>query len=561
MMSEVAERAKPQVIRTVENIPPGRLVSAARGEFELNEARQADFAVLDQGATGVVLLVAEGAHGSPHYYEIQRRLINAKRKATVAPTTKDLIKIVYERDSEDDGVEEDKSEAEELIDRILEDANVAGTSDIHIETRGVSANVFFRIHGKRIDSSPISKKAAVAFGRVLYNVKADAQSKDTAWDQNDATDCVVEHTTKSGKQIQLRFSSSPIYPSGNFHIVIRLLQSEATIKEVTKIGYLRLQLAMVEAMAAGSNGLMVFVGPTNSGKSTTLQSILHRAILATNGTLKVITIEEPVELVTPGTCQISVGKSKSQNLDGNSSMYTKYLRGSLRQDPDIVMVGEIRDKDGAEVTRDLVLAGRKVFATLHAFNVLGAFIRLREMGLPWDVLTSPGFIAGVVYQRLLPTLCANCKVPFLKSNLASNRAMRARLEYVTTEETLQHVHVRGEGCDACKRQGISGRTIIAETLIPDRHLLRLLSCDDIIGAESYWRTEMPTPFRPLTRPTGDAIRRPATALQHALNKMTEGIVSPEDIEREIEYVNYDFATRQDKMTQADLEALIGFIDE
>lgn len=522
--------ASVDVLHHASSIPDGVVVSAAGGAIELSEDRRFDFALIHATNNFVNVLVSPEAYGKASMFDVRQRVHKAGYQSVVLCASRDIIKIAYERLKPSIIEIESSTDIERLISRIVEEAYRRRTSDIHIETRGEHADILFRVNGIRVFHANLSRETAQAIGSVLYSVYADAGSKEVTWNSQDVADGAIEWTLQNGKHLQLRFSSSPIYPAGNFHIVIRVLSMESTILQMGQLGYSTTQLDMLDLMSSGSQGIVLICGPTNSGKSTTLQSVIGRVFERRGKEIKILTVEDPVEYVIPGACQIQVARRR--NAAGVATTdFNKYLRGALRQDPDVVLVGEIRDVDSVMVTRDLILAGRKVFATIHTNSALWAFMRLREIGLPWEILTMPGFIAGIVYQRLLPQLCEHCAVPADEALGGVPDDLMHRLQYVV-DFSVDKIRFRGKGCEHCGGTGVSGRTSVAEMVLPDRTLLRLLAAEQFLDAEHYWKNGSSS--------ARGAKRAPVTVIENAIEKMKLGLVSPADIENQIGVLTTDF---------------------
>lgn len=527
-----------QMITSTKDIPEGMLISGDDGTLPLSSERRDDFALIAQSNNVVAIMVSAEAMGKPSMFDIRARVTNAGYQSIIKVASREIVRLCYEkiRSSAID-LQTDATDIEKLFGKIINDAASRKASDIHIETRGESADIFFRINGIRNFYANITTRTALSIGSVLYSVHADAGSKDVTWNHQEVKDGGVEWTLRDGQHLQLRFSSSPIYPSGNFHIVIRVLFNEDRVIKLPDLGYLPTQVNMLDVMSSGSNGIVLLCGPTGSGKSTTLQSMIGRVYERRGREIKIITVEDPVEYTIPGACQIPVSRDRSQALNSpGGSAFTTFLRGTLRQDPDVVMVGEIRDLESVLVTRDLVLAGRKVFATLHTYSALWAFVRLREIGLPWEVLTMPGFVSGIVYQRLLPVICPNCGIPITKAHDMLTQDQLHRLQHVV-DLVDSNIRLRGSGCASCNNTGVTGRTVVAEYVIPDRPMLQMLVSNQFMAAEKYWEKTS------VNYSEGDIYGgRPATVLQDAIYKMRIGLVSPIDVENQIGLLTSDLIT-------------------
>lgn len=561
-MSATEEAPGKSIIDNYRDIPEGTLLSCHGGEFPMTEEWREIFAVLRSGNSHY-LVVATSSFGSAHMFELRRRMQAAVLdNIKILHATQSVVQMIYTEGVDSsgrakvDGVGSSRSKVgggtnsrakaggggsssratdgaltdiESLAAEIISAAATERASDIHIETRDRRANVFFRINGTRRFHRELTATNAHSLGVVLYSVHADAGSKEVSWDPNQVMDGALEWVTNEGATYQLRFSSAPIYPTGGFHIVIRLLSMEATGLDLDALGYSTEQKSMLDIMTSGSSGMVILCGPTNSGKSTTLQAMMARIYARRGDTIKMISVEDPVEYIIPGACQISVARKRKTLVDDKTgSAFTTFLRGTLRQDPDVVMVGEIRDHDSASVVKDLVLAGRKLLATLHTYSALGAYVRLREIGVPWEVLTMPGFVAGIVYQRLVPLICQECSVPLVGAGAARiSRETLYRVQQVADLAT-DNVRVKGDGCPKCKESGYIGRTVCAEFVMPDRALLRHLTEGNFLEAERYWR-----------KSGVGAIDGGVSALAHGIHKMRNGLLSPPDIEDQIGLLTSD----------------------
>lgn len=532
------------VVDSTRNLPDGDLLSRKPdGEFSLPDAWCRTFAVMRCGNRHY-LIVAETEFGSSRMFEVRRRMKEAGlTDIHLIKATDDVIKLKYaEHETRVAGIagEVQKTNIETLAAEIIAAGIERGASDIHIEARGSRANVFFRINGTRIFFRDLSYDTARSIGTVLYTVHADAGSKETSWDPGSVQDGVLEWVMNGGTNYQLRFSSSPIYPSGGFHIVVRLLSMEATGRGLDTLGYTAEQLAALDVMTLGSNGIALICGPMNSGKSTSLQALMHRLYLRRGDTIKMITVEDPVEYVIEGACQISVPRTRDV-----AAAFTAFLRGTLRQDADVVMVGEIRDTDSALVVKDLALTGRKILATLHTYSALWVFVRLREIGVPWEILTMPDFIAGIVCQRLVPVLCPDCSIP-IKDKRGLERIPKDTLHRIQQVASLAEddIRVRGDGCAKCMHTGVIDQTVCAEFVLPDRVLLRHLSHGEFIAAEKYWRDSG------VGVGGGDG-QHGVTALSHALSKMRKGLLSPIDVEERVALLTSDLVNSDSMISRAD----------
>lgn len=496
------------------------------------------FALMRLSHTEVVMLRTLSEVTGRVEFEIGSRCTQAGLKVVERLcVTQEVLKAIHNQHQIAEGSDEgrEKSDIERQAFAIVESAVMSGASDIHIETRGVQASLFFRIHGERFKQPALAAESAMQIMRVLYNVHADSQNSGTAWDPTVVQDTAVEHTLDDGTNVQLRFNSAPIYPAPNVQCTMRVLRmdGELSSKEMEQVGYTPEMVEQIEEMLVGSTGLVLLVGPTNSGKSTSLQSFIKRIYSHRGPNIKVVTIEDPVEYVMERACQMGVprGKQKSEEI---ARIYKDLLGSTLRQDPDVALVGEIRTNEQAEPVKDMVLAGRKILSTLHAYEAMAVFPRLREIGVPDSLLTRAGFVSGVIYQRLVPLLCRHCAEPLNLKLVGEGRIRQATYDRVCSAAEFgpggkHDVRVRNpQGCKECQYTGIVGRTPCAELLLPDAAFLRYVRQGDELGAKNYWhRTGINT--------DGAGVR----AIAHAIAKMRLGLVDPNDIEVQIGKIEVD----------------------
>ncbi len=517
-----AAPAQPAVlIQDIKEVPDGRYASF--DSLGIPAMFAESFAVLLNGEKAATILTAIEAAGSHPQFELQRRLQVEKGMVTVTQrqATREIIKSLHDANVSVKVVANTK--IEDAGWQIVEEAVAKKASDIHIETRGSFAQLFFRIYGERVEQPSIAATTALEICNVLYGVHADEDNKGISWDIKAVKDTVIGYTTnKEGMRVQLRFSSAPIYPAGNFHAVLRLLVMDATtVKPLDEVGYTPAMCAAIEEMLLGSQGMVLLVGPTNSGKSTSMQAFVDRIYSMRGDSIKVVTVEDPVEYIMPKACQMSVPERKG---DGNTSgsSFASFLRGTLRQDADVVMAGEIRDKEGAEHVKNLVIAGRKLLSTLHVYEVSAVFARLREIGVPESVLFMEGFVSGVICQRLVPLLCPHCSIPVTDA-LHAGRIRKATFDRVARVADLyeDNVRVRGDGCNHCNYMGIVGRTPCAELLVPDVTFLGLMAQGRVNEARDYW-VSVATAL--------DIDGFGVTMIAHAIQKMRQGLLDPGQIE-------------------------------
>ncbi|NUL81979.1 MAG: type II/IV secretion system protein [Armatimonadetes bacterium] len=345
------------------------------------------------------------------------------------------VRTVVERIQSDS--EEDASVVR-LVEALLNRAIADRSSDIHIEPMADRSRVRVRVDGALRESSEVPKElhdGVVA--RIKILAEMDIAEKRSPQDGRIAY-------SVAGKAYDLRVST---YPSiFGEKVVMRILDKTSLVFELEKLGLHPMALQRVQTVVERPYGMMLVCGPTGSGKTTTLYGCLSHLNSAERN---IITIEDPVEYQLSGITQGSVNVKAGMT-------FANGLRSILRQDPDVVLVGEIRDQETAEVAIEAALTGHMVFSTLHANEASGAPGRLLEMGIEPFLLASA--LVGVCSQRLIRLLCPDCK-----TDAAPDPALAARLGV-----SFDGVRTFGAvGCHRCNFSGYRGRTVILECLLMD----------------------------------------------------------------------------------------------
>ena len=376
-----------------------------------------------------------------------------------------------------------------LAEGILADAVEARASDIHVEPARDETAVRYRIDGvlQRVMSVPRS-----ATGALISRLKL-MSGMDIA-ERRRPQDGRARFKTKSN-EVDLRVSSLPSMHGEK--IVIRILRKGAEQLVLTDVGFTPQQMQQVLSAIDRPQGLILITGPTGAGKTSTLYSFLGHLASERNN---IITVEDPVEYELPGVNQTQV----HERIDFT---FAKALRTVLRQDPDIVMVGEIRDPETAELAMQASLTGHLVFSTLHTNDAPSAVVRLRDLGIPSYLIASS--LTMVIGQRLGRAVCADCgqeEIP--------DEATMASLHLTTRD--LEGMNFRkGAGCQRCNQTGYRGRTGIFEIMTIDGPVREQIANQ---GSESALRTA--------ARRTGLRSLR-----EDALDKAAAGITSIEEVLR------------------------------
>jgi len=328
-----------------------------------------------------------------------------------------------------------------LVNSLLFRAVKQKASDIHIEPFEKDLVVRFRIDGVLYDIMHPPKKAQ---NSIISRIKimADLNIAEKRLPQDGRIRIKI-----AGKDIDIRVSSLPT--SFGESVVMRILDKSKVLMDLTEIGVTGTYYERMNNLILHKHGIILVTGPTGSGKTTTLYAMLSQI---NNPDVKIITVEDPVEYQLPGINQTQVNPKIKLT-------FAAGLRSILRQDPDVVMVGEIRDRETAEIAIQASLTGHLVISTLHTNDSASAATRLIDMGVePFLVASS---VIGIIAQRLLRTLCPECRERHQPSEFEL-------LQLGVTEESVKDKNIyRAKGCASCLDTGYSGRTGIHEILMID----------------------------------------------------------------------------------------------
>jgi len=333
-----------------------------------------------------------------------------------------------------------------LVNLAVLNALRAGASDIHIEPDREATHIRYRIDGhlREVLKPPKGMHAAI-ISRIKVIGRMDISEKRLPQEGR-------VHIVADGREIDLRVSSMPTILGEK--IVIRILDKAALTFELDALGVRGRDKSAIEAMIRSPYGLMLVTGPTGSGKTTTLYSALD---LLRNEATNIVTIEDPVEYQLPLINQIQVNERVGMT-------FVRALRSILRQDPDVIMVGEIRDQDTARVAIQAALTGHLVLSTLHTNDCPGGVMRLIDMGVEPFLISAS--ILGFVAQRLARTICQSCKTSYYPPPQL--------LKSVGWENRTSELFQKGEGCRNCNNTGFRGRVGIYEVMLLDTELKRLI---------------------------------------------------------------------------------------
>jgi type II secretory ATPase GspE/PulE/Tfp pilus assembly ATPase PilB-like protein/8-oxo-dGTP pyrophosphatase MutT (NUDIX family) len=332
-----------------------------------------------------------------------------------------------------------------LVDRIVSRGIAERASDIHLEPAENGIAVRYRVDGILREVMLLPRAVGLPLASRL-KILAGMDIADRLRPQGGHAT-----TTSDGVSIDLRVSSLPA--SHGEKVVIRILDTRSAVKSLAELGLDPIDSPRMQRLLDTREGLVLVTGPTGSGKTTTLYAALRE--IQRRG-LNIITVEDPVEYRIPGIVQV-------QTNDKAGLTFASALRSILRQDPDVVLVGEIRDRETAAIAVQAALTGHLVLATLHTNDACGSITRLADLGVETAKLAAA--LKGVVAQRLIRRLCAHCRV-------VANDGAPVKLRPSVAADTMVYAPV---GCDSCSMSGYRGRVAVTEIVVASTELERAIA--------------------------------------------------------------------------------------
>lgn len=427
-------------------------VQRENGKLVIAMVDPLDIFAIDELASHTQLDIEVGIATEEDIQNAIRKLYKDKANQVVHETVRELLADLGGSDLSIHSNAEEELSAEDLrnladdapvvklANTIIAQAIADGASDIHIEPARDCLKVRYRIDGVMIDSLVLPKKVQAPLTS-RFKILADMDIAEKRQPQDNRISATID-----GREYDFRVSTLPCVHGEK--IVMRVLDKGSIRVGLDKLGFLPDTLETLEKVISRSYGIILVTGPTGSGKSTTLYSILSRL---NTGLVNIITAEDPVEYELPGINQVQVNPKAGLT-------FASALRSMLRQDPDIIMVGEMRDCETATIAIEAALTGHLVLSTLHTNDASSAPPRLIEMGVePFMIASS---LIAVLAQRLVRTLCPRCKEPYRPSE-------HEFLRYgFSPPSNLDEIEIyRAVGCPACKNTGYKGRTGVHELLV------------------------------------------------------------------------------------------------
>ena len=504
-----------------------KCITAPRGSFPVKDDTRALLALFDNGR-----FLVNSEHkfdGRVLSFEVLARKKKLQvNKAEYVPAN--LIRAIYDRAEKEAPEEYEEEETGSAADldqlqmqkdyvAVLTKAAAVKVSDVHVVVGSHKTQVIFRQNGMMQVVLENTKEWGEAFVRAAF-ASSDISDANYAQNEYQAAQKIGDAPLRgsNGKLrlpklvLGVRLQFNPI-AFGTRYLVMRLLYADEdpdNAGDLVALGYTPREADMFYRLRAVPIGIIIVAGPTGSGKSTTLQRNMISMLQERNYELNLITVEDPPEYPIPGARQMPVTNANTEAL--KEQEFTKALAASLRSDPDMLMIGEIRTLSSAQLAFKGALSGHGVWSTLHANSSPAVIMRFRDMGVETFKLIDPEIMKGMVSQRLFRRVCPYCRIPVSQK---PDHPTVQRLRKAYGDFGMEQAFLRGPGCPECSGNGCKGRCVVGEILLPDATFLSLLVNGETKKAIDYW--------------TGDLGGR--TMKDCAVERMLNGMIDAEEVER------------------------------
>ncbi len=502
----------------------GEVLTAPEMQFQVPERGRNSIAILSDGT----VLITEGNQFSPYFIELKGKMAQKAfiitKQMIVDEETLQKVYLNFEKRTlaAKQAGQADSAKMRKDFYELVRQAVDENASDIHILNQRYEAVVRIRADGVMQDFTDMNSEYASEFMSAIFYMSDVSDSSYRPYDYQGAR--IGEGSTSLPDGIQsIRLQFNPL-PNNGRQMVARLLYSQTAGKaddeDIDALGYAQVHVRDMKIMRKKPFGIVVISGPTGSGKSTTLQRALTALMREKRHQINVLTIEDPPEYIIEGAAQIPVTNADTE--EERAKKFAQAIGAALRSDPDVIMIGEIRDVASSGLAFAASMTGHQVWASLHANDAVSILDRFKDLQVEDYKLCDPTLVTGLVGQRLMRKLCNTCKVPLPEVLALGDDRIIDPFLAESLEKKFGKYHdqifVASEGgCDNC-RNGYTGRTVVAETIVPDRGFMQHIQQGQKVEAIEYWKANL----------GGLEI------LEHAVLKMLKGEVDPREVESKVE---------------------------
>lgn len=496
---------------TVMELPPS-VLSGQGGKWEAPQDLRAMLCL----TSDYVLHIVEG-YGANHFVlSYSEKLRRAGHVVTQKYVSPEAINALYGKTSEVinrnqvSSAGSGKGKHDEVVE-LLRNGTKAGASDIHFFASPNGHHVRFRVHGQLETVASYVGSDGVKVLSSIYETMCEQTGDNYRPEDKQDGRLRSEFVTECGL-FGARLSTRPTL-NGPW-MAMRLLYDSGKKLSLAEMGYLPSQIETLTRLVHRKDGMVLLTGTTGSGKSSSIQTLLNMLMEAMDNSINLVTVENPVEYRINGANQTPLGPREK---------WDEAISNLMRLDPDVLLIGEIRDRASVMAAIQAVLTGHGLWSTLHVNAAAASFQRLKDMGVEENLLYDPALVKGLVNQSLTRVLCPHCKTPYLPKRLQVAEDVRLRIESLCVSE---QVYLKGEGCSQCHFRGVVNRTAIAEIIIPDLQYMRVSRDQGKPEAQVFWVRE----------------QGGITKNQHLIQRINEGIVDPTHGERDVCQLDEDVMT-------------------
>lgn len=434
-----------------------------------------------------VLLVSASHRLDPNVLAYQDRLKRERLAYKTLSCGMQVLQDAYRmapQPASGNTLDDGESAVQAFVLDLVREATVLRASDVHIIVKEEMTQVLMRVDGVLRTLREMHGSEGMRVCATIYQSMCDVAEPTFKPMQAQRARMKGEFLSSvnlSGGRINTR----PL--SRGMLMVIRLLYRDApgAEKSFEELGYLPGQIQLVEQLLEGRYGIVLLSGPTGSGKSTTLKAAMQQ-IMKTSQGIHLLTLEDPPEYDIDGANQSPVTGDRS-DVGDVEQQWANAIADAMRLDPDVIMIGEVRDSVTARMAFRAAMTGHLIWTTIHANDALAILPRLRDEGVHDSLLLDPLLLTGLINQQLVQILCPDCKVPLSKSPDEVPPRLMQRLEKYSDPS---RVFLKGAGCPTCRMMGSKGRTVVAEVISNSQGLMNAFSKGGHHGALEYWVAEM-----------------------------------------------------------------------
>lgn len=491
-----------------------RVESTEGGRFEAGEQTRAKLCLLNDGR----LLVLHGQRLDPLVQQYEQQLRRAGHSYTVEYVQLQDLRARYEEAAQRGQVkvvEATESDKQQKVMQLVKTAAAMGASDMHFIIGSEIGEIRFRINGlletlpgNQMDREEVSQLLACVYLSMLDN----------------AEPVYHPNTPQDGRVDRKYLQAAGLYgirtatrPTDRGQIGILRLLYGGKRRGLHELGYLQPQVDLLQRMAQRRVGINILSGPTGSGKSTTLSGVFEYQVKHFANQLHILTIEDPPETIIDGVNHTPVDRELGSDPDWAGS-----IKNAMRLDPDVIGIGEMRDRVSAVAAFQAAMTGHAVWTTLHANDSFAIVQRLLELGVDPGLVMDPAIVCMLGSQSLAPTICKHCRTPWDKRPANYDRGVAARLESVIADTSQVHV---APGCPKCRHTGAGGRTLLSELVETNLDLFRAYRKHGKAEARAQWIE------------AGGI-----TKTKHLIQRVAEGLIDPLHAETAVTLLDHDLRT-------------------